>query len=154
MKNISCIETLSIQELSKLSELDLHDLSEKISETHNWIKQLVEKFETALIAKYSEEAKKRLHESGTDFGTCELQKGSFTFSVQFPKKVQWDQQILKDFYNSICEKDKKDIFKVTYSIDERKYAKLDSILKDYFDNARTTTYGKIKISINKNKDIR
>ena len=41
MKNISCIETLSVQELSKLSELDLHDLSEKISETHNWIKQLL-----------------------------------------------------------------------------------------------------------------
>lgn len=154
VKNISCIETLSVKELSKLSETDLCDLSEKISETHNWIKQLVEKFEIALATKYSNEARKKLQESGTDFGTCELKKDAFTVTVQLPKKVQWDQEILKKLYDQITPENQKEIFKVTFSIDERKYAKLDQILREYLASARTTTYGKVKISINKNEECR
>ena len=151
MKNISCIETLSVRELSKLSEVDLCDLSEKISETHNWIKQLVEKFEIALATKYSAEAREKLQESGTDFGTCELKKDAFTVTIQLPKKVQWDQKILKDMYKELSPKGLEDTFKVIYSIDERVYSKLDDVLRNYLSRARTTTYGKVKISINKTK---
>lgn len=147
MKNISCIETLSIRELSKLSEMDLNDLSQKISETHAWIKQLVEKFEMALAAKYSEEAKKKLHESGTDFGTCKLKKNGFVISVSIPKKVQWDQDILKTLYDKSSPNDRDEVIKVTYSVDERKYAKFPQALRDFLSPARTTTYGKEKISI-------
>ena len=94
MKNISCIEILSVQELAKLSEADLVDLSDKISQTSAWIKQLVEKFDLALETKYTSEAKKKLNENGLDFGTCELNKKEYTVKVQLPKKVQWDQEIL------------------------------------------------------------
>ncbi len=152
MKNISCIETLSVQELSRLSETDLHDLSEKIAETHNWIKQLVEKFDMALVAKYSEEAKKKLHENGTDFGTCKLKRNGFVVSVQLPKKVQWNQEILETLYNRLDFDVRKEIFKVSFSIDEKQFAKLGKIMTDAVTPARSTTYGKVKVSINKNED--
>lgn len=154
MKNISCIETLSVRELSKLSETDLHDLSEKISETHNWIKQLVEKFELALTTKYSEEAKKKLRENGTDFGTCKLKRNGFVVSVQLPKKVQWNQEILEDIYNKTDSDIRKDIFKVTFSIDEKQFAKLGKIMIDAVTPARSTSYGKLKISINRDGDTK
>lgn len=154
MKNISCIETLSIRELSKLSEMDLNDLSEKISETHSWIKQLVEKFEMALAAKYSEEAKKKLHESGIDFGTCKLKRNGFVVSVSMSKKVQWDQDILKALYEKAPDDDKSEMIKVTYGVDERKYAKFPQEWRDYLAPARTTSYGKEKISINKAEDAK
>ena len=154
MKNISCIETLSVRELSRLSETDLHDLSEKIAETHNWIKQLVEKFDMALVAKYSEEAKKKLHENGTDFGTCKLKKNGFVISVQMPKKVQWNQEILESIYNKIDSDIRKDIFKVNFSIDEKQFAKLGKIMTDAVSPARSTSYGKVKISINKTEEAK
>ena len=154
MKNISCIETLSVQELSRLSETDLHDLSEKIAETHNWIKQLVEKFDTALVAKYSEEAKKKLHENGTDFGTCKLKRNGFVVSVQMPKKVQWNQEILETLYNKADPDMRKEIFKVNFSIDEKQFTKLGKIMTDAVSPARSTTYGKVKVSINKNEDVK
>ena len=154
MKNISCIETLSVRELSKLSEMDLHDLSEKISETHSWIKQLVEKFEMALATKYSGEARKKLHESGTDFGTCKLKRNGFVISVSMPKKVQWDQDILKALYEKAPIDDRSEMIKVTYGVDERKYAKFPQEWQDYLSPARTTAYGKEKISISEAEDAR
>lgn len=154
VKNISCIETLSVQELSRLSETDLHDLSEKIAETHNWIKQLVEKFDMALVAKYSEEAKKKLHENGTDFGTCKLKRNGFVINVQMPKKVQWNQEILETLYNRLDSDVRKEIFKVSFSIDEKQFAKLGKIMTDAVTPARSTTYGKVKVSINKNEEIK
>lgn len=154
MKNISCIETLSVQELSRLSELDLFDLSEKISETHNWIKKLVEKFEMALTAKYAEEAKKKLHETGTDFGTCKMKRNGFVVSVQLPKKVQWNQEILETLYNKTDPDIRKEIFKVNFSIDEKLFSKLDKIMTEAISPARSTSYGKVKISISKAEDVK
>lgn len=147
MKNISCIETLSVQELSRLSETDLHDLSEKIAETYNWTKQLVEKFDMALVAKYSEEAKKKLHENGMDFGTCKLKKHGYVITVSMPKKVQWDQDILKTLYEKAPIDDRSEMIKVTYGVDERKYVKFPQEWQDLLSPARTTAYGKEKISI-------
>ncbi|MBR1734742.1 MAG: hypothetical protein IJ730_04765 [Alphaproteobacteria bacterium] len=149
MKNISCIETLSIRELSKLSETDLCDLSEKISETSKWIKELSEKFEMALSAKYTEEAKKELNENGDDFGTCHLKKGAHTVTVQIPKKIQWNQEILAQLYAKLPPEDRKDIFKVTYSISERDYSKTSDILRTALEPARSSAYGKIKIIISR-----
>ena len=154
MKNISCIETLSVQELSRLSELDLHDLSEKISETHNWVKKLVEKFEMALTAKYAEEAKKKLHETGADFGTCKMKRNGFVVSVQLPKKVQWDQEILENLYNRLDPDVRKEIFKVNFSIDEKQFSKLSKIMTDAVSSARSTAYGKVKISISKADEVK
>lgn len=149
MKNISCIETLSIRELSKLSETDLCDLSEKISETSKWIKELSEKFEMALAAKYTEEAKKQLNGNGDDFGTCHLRKGRHIVTVQIPKKIQWNQEILAQLYAKLPPEDRKDIFKVIYSVSERDYAKSSYIMHEALEQARSSAYGKIKITISR-----
>lgn len=150
MKNISCIETLSIRELSKLNEADLYDLSIKIDETSKWIKSLVEKFETALTTKYAEEARKKINEDNADFGTCKLQKGKYTVNVQMPKKVQWDQKILADIYSRNIP-EAQNLFRVSYNIYEKDYARLSPALLQLVEPARTTVYGKIKVTVEENE---
>lgn len=154
MKNISCIEALSVQELSRLSETDLYDLHIKISDTHSWIKQLVEKFEMALHAKYAADAKKNLYETGLDFGICKLKRNGFVINVNIPKKVQWDQEKLEMIYNTMSPELRKNIFKLSFSIDEKQYSKLDKKMTDAISPARSTTYGKVKISMNKQEETK
>ncbi len=149
MKNISCLETLSVREISQLSEIDLHDLSFKISETADWIKNLKEKFELALSVKYENDAKNKLKEMNKDFGSTSLTKGEFCISVEMPKKVQWDQKILANIYEKMDHEMRDQIFKVTYTISEKEYANLTTTIIEALEPARTTSYGKTKITINK-----
>lgn len=148
LKNISCVETFSVRELSKLGETDLHDLSIKINEAFKWIKSLVEKFEQALATKYDEEAKKKLNENGADFGTCALKKGKFVVNIQMPKKVQWDQDILAKIYET-TDPEMRKIFKLSYNIHEKDYAKLPGNMLELINPARMTTHGKVKIILSK-----
>ena len=149
MKNISCIETLSVRELSKLSETDLCDLSEKVTETYNWIKQVKEKFETALNSKYLDEATKTLNDNKKDFGTASFKKNEHVITVEIPKKVQWNQEMLAKIYEKMDTEARNEIFKVTYSIGEKEYGKLSQNLLATIEPARSIAYGKIKISIAK-----
>ena len=48
--------------------------------------------------------------------------------------------------------DRGDIFKVTYSIDERKYTKLSQIMTEAVTPARSVMCGKTKIAITKNEE--
>lgn len=149
VKNISCIETLSVQEIAKLSEEDLFDLSNKIGETYDWIKKLVDKFDTALTSKYLEEARTEINKKGSDCGTCKLQKKSFEVNVQLPKKVSWDQKILSNIYDKFDQEMRSNIFKVTFSVGEKEYSEMTDSMRQAFEPARTINYGKIKVAIKK-----
>ena len=149
MKNISCIETLSIRELAQLSEIDLFDLSSKINETSNWIKELKEKFERALRTKYEYEAKTSLNDSNKDFGSTKLTKGNFSVCLEIPKKVTWDQELLSNIYEKMDHEARREIFKVNYSIGEHEYSKLTDTVREAIAPARSTSYGKMKITISK-----
>ncbi len=151
MKNISCIEILSIQELTRLSEEDLYDLSIKVNETLDWIKKIADKLDTALISKYQKEAKASLNNIGIDFGTCNLPKKAFTVNVQIPKKIQWDQKILSLIYDKFDSQMRNNFFKVTFSVGEKEYSEMNENMKRVFDPARTANYGKIKVTIKKNQ---
>lgn len=152
MKNISCIETLSTCELYKLSDLDLRDLSNKVEESFNWVKGIKIKLEDAIQIKYENTARAELQQQKKDFGTVTINNGKFVIKTEISKKVVWNQNILADVFEKMEPEIRRDIFNVTYAIDEKKYARLQPNMQAAVNPARTTQPGKIKIIIKEKED--
>lgn len=145
LRNITCIETLSVRELSKLTETDLYDLQKKIAETSNWIKQLSQKFSLALSTKYQKEAKTKLNSVGNEISSCSFIKNGFLVFATLPKKVSWDQKKLEEIYEKMSPEERREFFTVSYTVPEETFLRANNNVQQKLEQARTTTYGNLKV---------
>jgi DNA-directed RNA polymerase specialized sigma24 family protein len=147
MKNISILETLSAKEISSLEIGDLMELNEQIVNLNAHAKELKEKLDDGLNLKFSEAVKNNLRSENKDTGTIRFFDGAFQIVAEVPKKVSWDAEKMEELIKRIPDERRKDIVKITYSIEERKYSSLPHEYQELFREARTITPGKTKIQI-------
>jgi DNA-directed RNA polymerase specialized sigma24 family protein len=147
MKNLSIIETLSTKEISALEVYDLMDLSEQVAKLTNHAKELKEKLDDGLNLKFSEAVKNSLRSENKNTGTTKFFDGAFQITAEVPKKVTWDQEKMEELIKRVPDERRKAIVKITYAIEERKYAELPHEYQELFREARTITPGKTKFQI-------
>jgi hypothetical protein len=147
MKKLSIIETLSAKEIGALEVHDLMDLSDQVAKLTSHAKELKEKLEDGLNLKFSEAVKNNLRSENRDTGTTRFFNGAFQIVAEIPKKVSWDAEKMDELIKRIPEERRKDIVKITYAIEERKYSSLPHEYQELFREARTITPGKTKIQI-------
>jgi DNA-directed RNA polymerase specialized sigma24 family protein len=147
MKNLSIIETLSAKEISSLEVHDLMDLSDQVVKLTSHAKELKEKLDDGLNLKFSEAVKNSLRSENKDTGTTRFCDGAFQIVAEVPKKVTWDPEKMEELIKRIPEERRKDIVKISYVIEERKYSSLPHEYQELFKEARTITPGKTKIQI-------
>jgi hypothetical protein len=148
MKNLSVIETSSAKEISQLEVYDLMDLSDQVAKLTSHAKEMKEKLEDGLNLKFSEAVKNNLRSENKDTGTTRFFDGAFQIIAEVPKKVTWDQEKMEELIKRIPDERRKAMVKITYAIEERKYAELPHEYQELFREARMITPGKIRYQIN------
>jgi RNA polymerase sigma factor (sigma-70 family) len=147
MKNLAVLETLSAKEISTLEVHDLMDLSDQVAKLVSHAKELKEKLDDGLNLRFAEAVKNNLRSENKDTGTTKFFDGAFQIAAEVPKKVTWDNEKMEELIKRIPDDRKKDIVKISYSIEERKYSALSFEYQELFREARTVTPGKTKIQI-------
>jgi RNA polymerase sigma factor (sigma-70 family) len=147
MKNLAVLETLSAKEIGALDVGDLMDLSDQVAKLISHTKELKEKLEDGLNLRFSEAVKNNLRSENKNTGTTRFFDGAFQIVAEVPKKVTWDAEKMEELIKRIPEERRKDIVKISYSIEERKYSALPHEYQELFREARTITPGKTKFQI-------
>ena len=94
------------------------------------------------------EARDELQRDGKDFGTTTIfSEQDQKVKVAINKKVTWDQQALRDAFDSMDPEDARHYAKVTYSVDERKYTNAPPAIVEKLQPARTVEQGTINVDL-------
>ena len=79
--------------------------------------------------------------------TTKFVDSGFQIVAEVPKKVTWNAEQMEQIVKNMPEDKRKAIVKISYAIDERKYANLPPEYQQMFIPARTVTPGKIRLKI-------
>ena len=74
-------------------------------------------------------ARDALRADGKDFGTAHIVEGNVAMKVNVGKKVTWDQDVLRDTFNSMTPENAQHYAKLTYAVEERKYTTAPPAIK-------------------------
>jgi len=111
-------------------------------------KKKMEELNTLLQARFFSEARDELQRDGKDFGTTTIfSEQDEKVKVAINKKVTWDQQALRDAFDSMDAEDARHYAKVTYSVDERKYTNAPPAIVEKLQPARTVEQGTINVDL-------
>ena len=110
-------------------------------------KKEMEELNSLLQARFFE-ARDELQRDGKDFGTTTIfSEQDQKVKVAINKKVTWDQQALRDAFDSMDAEDARHYAKVTYSVDERKYTNAPPAIVAKLQPARTVEQGTINVDL-------
>jgi len=111
-------------------------------------KKEMEELNSLLQARFFSEARDELQREGKDFGTTTIfSEQDQKVKVAINKKVTWDQQALRDAFDSMDAEDARHYAKVTYSVDERKYTNAPPAIVAKLQPARTVEQGTINVDL-------
>tara|TARA_R110000764_G_scaffold120125_1_gene207952 strand:- start:488 stop:889 length:402 start_codon:yes stop_codon:yes gene_type:complete len=92
-------------------------------------------------------ARDSLRADGKDFGTAHIVEGNVAMKANVGKKVTWDQDVLRDTFNSMTPENAQHYAKLTYAVEERKYTTAPPAIKSTLEDARTTEVGRFTVEI-------
>ena len=111
-------------------------------------KKEMEELNSLLQARFFSEARDELQRDGKDFGTTTIfSEQDQKVKVAINKKVTWDQQALRDAFDSMDAEDARHYAKITYSVDERKYTNAPPAIVAKLQPARTVEQGTINVDL-------
>jgi len=111
-------------------------------------KKKMEELNGYLNERYFGIARDDLQRQGKDFGTTTVfSDQEDKVKVSIAKKVTWDQQALRDAFDSMNSDDARHYAKVTYSVDERKYTNAPPAIVEKLQPARTVEQGTINVDL-------
>ena len=111
-------------------------------------KKEMEELNSLLQARFFSEARDELQRDGKDFGTTTIfSEQDQKVKVAINKKVTWDQQALRNAFDSMDAEDARHYAKVTYSVDERKYTNAPPAIVQKLQSARTVEQGTVNIDL-------
>lgn len=140
---------MTIAQLVMLSITDFVDAERNVDEAVTYLKQLRAKLDTAKLQRFGEQARAALRESGRDFGTAHVNDGTLHVKYELPKRVTWNQAILKEMAERIVASGEKieDYIDVKLSVSESRYSNWPTTLREQFAPARTVEEGKPSITL-------
>ena len=92
-------------------------------------------------------ARDALRADGKAFGTAHIVEGNVAMKVNVGKKVTWDQDVLRDTFNSMTPENAQHYAKLTYAVEERKYTAAPPAIKATLEAARTTEVGRFTVEV-------
>ena len=140
---------MTVAQLVMLSITDFTTAERNIDEAVAYLKQLRTKLDAAKLQRFGEQARAVLRDSGRDFGTAHVNDGPLHVKYELPKKVSWNQTILKEMAERIVASGDKveDYIDVKLSVSESRYTNWPQTLQQQFAAARTVEEGKPTITL-------
>lgn len=113
--------------------------------------QNIKQAKAELLNRRESEIKQLLKAKDEPFGKVEIIVGNYAVDVTVPKKVVWDQDLLRDKHKSIAESgDNPDMYiKTKYDVSETAYKSWPKEVREFFDDARSVAAGNPTIKISK-----
>ena len=101
----------------------------------------------SLQDQFEETAKMQLSQQGKDFGQTTMNNGDFKVTVDFRKKVVWDEAVLLRVLNSLDEDTARHLATVKYSVAEAKFQNATPDIKAALSEARTVELQGVSVDI-------
>lgn len=143
------LAAMSTTQLAALPISDFVAAERNVDEATAYLKQLRTKLDAAKLQRYGEQARTALRDSGRDFGTVHVRDGVLRIKYELPKKVTWNQDILKEMAERIVASGDKveDYIDIKLSVSESRYTNWPTALQQQFAAARTVEEGKPSITL-------
>lgn len=140
--NTDMLDRLSASEIDSLPPGTLADLDWLLAEENTVNARRRKALHDAFERRYAGKASEALLADGRDTGTVHLVDGSHEVTVTRPKRVRWDQAVLKNVLDRLAPETARHIAKVEFKIDERRFDALMEQDKALLTPARTVETGK------------
>ena len=143
------LASMTVAQLAAAPIRDFLEAERNVDEAIAFLKPLRAKLDAAKLQRFGEQARAALRESGRDFGTAHVNDGALRVKYELPKKVTWNQAILKEMAERIAASGDKieDYIDVKLSVPESRYTNWPSALREQFAAARTVEEGKSSITL-------
>tara|TARA_R100001230_G_scaffold24294_1_gene16039 strand:+ start:213 stop:644 length:432 start_codon:yes stop_codon:yes gene_type:complete len=119
------------------------DLKSKISDLQKELK-IVNK---SLQDQFEETAKMQLAQQGKDFGQTSMTSGEFKVTVDFKKRVVWDEATLLRVLGAMDDETARHLATVKYSVAEAKFQNATPDIKAALSEARTVELQGVSVDI-------
>ena len=149
---LSQVSNIHIGKLADLPADQLMDLQQQAADHFEKAKRLKEWIDAAISIKYQNDISLLRNKQNKATGSIYLRDGSFKVTSIIPKKVDWDQEKLKDVVSAIKKHgDNVDEYvETSYKISETKYSAWPEHIKNIFKPARVVRTGKESFKIEAN----
>jgi len=147
-RNLNESEVSMEQNFYDMSDHELLQAKLSIKREIDRHKKRMEELNGYLNERYFGIARDDLQRQGKDFGTTTVfSDQEDKVKVSIAKKVTWDQQELRNAFDSMNSDDARHYAKVTYSVDERKYTNAPPAIVEKLQPARTVEQGTVNIDL-------
>tara|TARA_R100000353_G_scaffold130295_1_gene92487 strand:- start:78 stop:509 length:432 start_codon:yes stop_codon:yes gene_type:complete len=119
------------------------DLKSKISDLQKELK-IVNK---SLQDQFEETARMQLAQQGKDFGQTSMTSGEFKVTVDFKKRVVWDEATLLRVLGAMDDETARHLATVKYSVAEAKFQNATPDIKAALSEARTVELQGVSVDI-------
>lgn len=143
------LASMTVAQLAAAPIRDFLEVERNVDEAIAFLKPQRAKLDAAKLQRFGEQARAALRESGRDFGTAHVNDGALHVRYELPKKVTWNQAILKEMTERIAASGEKveDYIDVKLSVSESRYSNWPTTLREQFAAARTVEEGKPSITL-------
>ena len=119
------------------------DLKSKISDLQKELK-IVNK---SLQDQFEETARMQLAQQGKDFGQTSMTNGDFKITVDFKKRIVWDEATLLRVLGAMDDETARHLATVKYSVAEAKFQNATPDIKAALSEARTVELQGVSVDI-------
>ena len=140
--NTAMLDSLSASEIDALPPSVLADLDWQLAEENTVNQRRRKALFDAFERRYAAKASDALRADGRDTGTAHLTDGAYAVTVTRPKRVKWEQNVLKSVLDRLSPETARHVATVEVKIDERRFDALMERDKALLAPARTVETGK------------
>lgn len=134
-------------EMAALPTSDLAEMQAEIAGATEYAKSLKSLLDHAITEKFCTQIEQKYAEKHT--GTAHILDGDYDLEINVPKKIEWDQALLKKADAQIVEwgDDPEEYISITRKVSEAAWKSWPSRLKEMFADARTEGTAKPQFKI-------
>jgi len=126
----------SMKERHDTLKMQIHDLQQQLKVVKNSIQDMFE-----------ETARMQLAQQGKDFGQTTINAGEHKITVDFKKRVEWDQEKLIEAFNQMDPDMARHYATVKYTVSEAKYKAAPPEIVGFLSEARTVHLSGVSVDI-------
>ena len=122
---------------------------ETLVRNYEQAKKELEDFNKSLESRYSDTAKELLKQEGKDFGTATLVENNHKIKIEMRKKVDWDQNSLRDYLETLPPEEASHYAKVSITVPESKFTNAVPEVQNKLKEFRTVSLQGVKVTFEK-----
>ena len=119
---------------------------ETLVRNYDQAKKELEDFNKSLESRYSDTAKELLKQEGKDFGTATLVENNYKIKIEMRKKVDWDQNSLRDYLETLPPEEASHYAKVSITVPESKFTNAVPEVQNKLKEFRTVSLQGVKVT--------